>query len=259
MSSNLQHKLSKYEAAPPVHVWDNIAAALDEKEGSLEDRLYHYQQQPPAQVWDKLEEALDNVSPAKTLPLKSFNKIFRYATAAAVIIFIAIGSTYYFGATHKAAGIAIQPLQKKVAPAPAQNTIVAITDTTDIKQVAQFKKQVPVQNVKQSRYFPINIAKAVKLPVKRALTKPSLPAFVAVSNHSFQAPKTERYMIATVNDGTAIRLPKKVYTSFACAGMFVEINCKEKLQAVQQKIMNTSLATDFTGLIDLLHNLQDNQ
>ena len=50
MSSDLQNKLSRFEATPPTGVWDKIADVLD-AEQAFSKRLYDYQETPQTDVW----------------------------------------------------------------------------------------------------------------------------------------------------------------------------------------------------------------
>ena len=67
----------------------------------------------------------------------------------------------------------------------------------------------------------------------------------------------DRYMIASTETGKVVRLPKKAYSDYACAELYQNYQCREKMAAIQSK-MAASVATDFTDFIDLLKTLQDN-
>src|SRR4051812_9969578 len=93
MNSDLQNKLSHFEAEPPEGVWNKIADALDE-ESTFSQRLFAYEEQPPLQVWNDIETALDETVPTKVIPFTTrFKTPLRYIAAASVIAVILVITT----------------------------------------------------------------------------------------------------------------------------------------------------------------------
>jgi hypothetical protein len=83
---------------------------------------------------------------------------------------------------------------------------------------------------------------------------------VPQENNNINTALADRYMIATTATGNAVRLPKKVYSAYACPDESLAssyVDCKEKLSLLQSK-MSASLTTDFAQFLDLLKNLQEN-
>ncbi|HEU0064992.1 MAG TPA: hypothetical protein VFQ58_08170, partial [Flavisolibacter sp.] len=56
-------------------------------------------------------------------------------------------------------------------------------------------------------------------------------------------------------DGNAMKLPKKIYGSFACPPD--DTPCREKLRQLKQKVASGSFNSDFAGMLDILGNIDD--
>ena len=107
----------------------------------------------------------------------------------------------------------------------------------------------------------------VKRRVRQKLSGVNLPiepiyasalAVAPKERNMVDAERTDRYMIATTDDGNPVRLPKKVYSAFACPDdELTRQACELQLTLLQQK-MSASLTTDFAQFLDLLKNLQEN-
>jgi hypothetical protein len=67
----------------------------------------------------------------------------------------------------------------------------------------------------------------------------------------------DKYMIYSDGDGNVVRLPKKVFSAFACADQ--DIICKQRLQQLREKFASSAMTADFTGLLEILKSLQENQ
>jgi hypothetical protein len=64
-------------------------------------------------------------------------------------------------------------------------------------------------------------------------------------------------MIYSDGDGNAVRLPKKIFSAFACPTE--DIKCKQRLQQLREKFAESAMTADFTGLLQILKSLQENQ
>jgi hypothetical protein len=66
----------------------------------------------------------------------------------------------------------------------------------------------------------------------------------------------EKYMVYSDGEGTAIKLPKKLFDFFSCVKE--EAECKMQMRQLQQQFASTS-TTDFGGVMELVKKLADNQ
>lgn len=263
------NNIKNYTAAPPAAAWDRIAASLDAAAEAYPEKLRQYEEMPPADVWDKISQRLDTATTAApVVSIKRFRKVLQYAAAAVVLLFVT-GVIYYSSLSgsgtetiakagkeqlletaqakllplkrHKDSATAITPLQSYKTPADIENSVAA---TSLQKVFKKFKAHHPpaVAHLRKAQltHNPLNI-----IPKEKTLVNTALD---------------ERYMIATTATGDAVRLPKKVYSVYACNDenrATSDVACKEKLSFLQSK-MSASLTTDFAQLLDLLKHLQEN-
>ena len=156
MSSGLQHKMYNYEVAPPIAVWDKIAAELDQSELSdkYPSRLYNIQiapplyvwqsiaakldeamlvedfagklggiaVAPPAAIWDKIKTSLDTEHEVAIPEHRRLFPLLKYAAAAAILGFLAWGGVQLFN--NKSGDTTVAKQQ------PKENTETAITNKT---------------------------------------------------------------------------------------------------------------------------------
>lgn len=263
MSSNPEHKLYHYKADPPPTAWDAIAAKLDEQQASYPDKLYNFQQAPPPNAWQKIEEQLpvaNSGSQVVAMPVQ--RKIVRYA-AAAVLLLALVGIAYFAQPDNKTETVAgtnqsSLPTENAAPPikrdlkhfnVPPQKTVenaVAAKETTTPRYAAlipMIKRRVPK---KQSK---------INLPIEPVFA--SALEVAPIEKNIINTDRTDRYMIATTDDGSPVRLPKKVYSAFACPDEPTHNACELQLTLLQQK-MSASFTTDFAHFLDLLKNLQEN-
>lgn len=78
--------LLNLEVQAPISAWQKIVHQLDEPIlESLSKKMYDYEVKAPAQAWEKITAAL-NEEATPIIPLRNnYNKIFRFAAAAAII------------------------------------------------------------------------------------------------------------------------------------------------------------------------------
>jgi hypothetical protein len=84
-----------------------------------------------------------------------------------------------------------------------------------------------------------------------------LPKTVERNDGLSSSAVAEKYMIYSDGDGNAIRLPKKIFNAIACPTD--NIDCKQHLKRLQEKFASSAFTTDFSGLIEILKKLQENQ
>jgi hypothetical protein len=260
MSSHWEHKLYNYQQAPPASAWDAIAAGLDEQTTSFPEKLYNYEATPPAAAWQKIEAQLPVAETGgKVVAMPAGRKIVRYA-AAAVILLALVGIAYFAAPDHNSAVATTNSSQAN--PATQVPTVKRDSKHFNVPpQAATMQDDATANNTTYAAYE--NMDKRVRQ--KRArVNPPATPLFasaIAVApteKNMVDAERTDRYMIATTDDGNPVRLPKKVYSAFACPDDEPSRQaCELQLTLLQQK-MSTSLTNDFAQFLDLLKNLQEN-
>lgn len=231
MNSNLQSKLQEFRATPPDGVWSKIADALDE--GTVSQRLSQYEENPPATAWQAIENSLTTAAPepAKEVPFTiRFRKPLRYAAAACFLAVILVTVTLTVRRTEAGA---IDAGSKTTVP--AGNTAAT---TTASEQNALSPQQ---EN-------------------STAATETS-ETTTAKGSNSHQ-PKNARASYASLNeyvffrdgDGKMRKVAKKLAGFVNCKDG--DSNCQQRLQLLRQKMAANAMTTDFTGILDMLRQLQ---
>jgi hypothetical protein len=225
MSEVLKYKLENFQAEPSARVWDAIATRLDEEQPQLREKLRAFSTEPPASTWLSISKKLDH--PATVLPIqKNKPRVFKYTMVAAAVILtvIVISVLYtYRGKNDIALDGTVRPANGSIIPNDSNKQQTAIIPDTG-------KGGIPDNQV------------------------------AAVPD---QPEKGARYLTVAHDDGTKVRLSKKVYPVINCAEQTGTAwsKCKENIQALQEKMATSMSAasTDFGGLMDMLKDLEENR
>lgn len=260
MSSTLQNKLLNYQPEPPAGAWDAIAAALDNAPATpYSEKLFHFQQTPPPSAWSKIEASLDAEAPAKVVRMGKG----RWMAAAAAVLVLAFAATTLVmnrqsgSSSSTASGPAVQ--RPILTPA---NTDTTTLDTEIIPQdeTAQASQEETETIAPPSPGRSTATAKPKRRPMMAAAALgPALPRWEKAERRQqlqFNVP-TDRYMVYSDGKNSPVKLSKKMFDVFSCAQE--DLRCRERIQSLQQKIANAAMASDFTGMLDLLNHLRENQ
>lgn len=260
MSSKLQNKLMNYQPEPPAGAWDGIAAALDNAPPiPFSEKLFHFEQAPPAAAWSRIEAALDTEAPAKVVRMGRG----RWIAAAAAVLILAFSATTYIMNRQSGA-----PSGTASSPVPEGSPVIPVTtDTSTFNTEIQSEETIAQAPAEQRETFSnsapgrgIATAKPIKRrPVIAAALGPALPRWEKAERRQplqFSVP-ADRYMIYSDGKSTPVKLSKKMFDMFSCAQE--DLNCRERIQGLQQKIANAAMASDFMGMLDLLDHLRENQ
>ena len=261
MNSNLQNKLSGFEATPPPGVWDRIAGTLDE--GYIfSEKLYQYEEAPKSSVWQKIETSLEE-EPASVIPItRRYKKPAQYvAAAAAVIAAIVIGvamltkkealltTTSQISAPFKDQQRNHSPVSSKREQAPP---------TT--KTASSLPFQVNNESSPKRGESRLNSVKKLFAAVQHPTEESTIilgDGFVpqqAQPASFFDFSSEDNYMVYSDDNGHAMRVPKKLFSLVNCpAG---DGSCTERIRQIQQKLLFNSSSTDFTGILEMLRQLQ---
>lgn len=254
MSSDVQHRLFNYSSEPPAGAWNGIVAALEETP-PFARKLYQFEKEPPAAVWQKIALQL-NTPETRIVPLRPA-KLFKYAIAAAVLVAIAAGSIFYLKNSN-APKLADQP--QNSAADPNINTLLDTQlqagEKTALPQEETGNNTIAANESTFLQNAIVHFSSRVHIAKKGIAAREIM--ITPKAKNIINTELSNRYMIATTAAGNAVRLPKKAYSDYACADVFANKHCKEKIASIQSK-MAASVSTDFTDFIDLLKKLQDKE
>jgi len=262
MSTQLQNKLLQYAPEPPEKVWEAITNMLDESANpGFAEKLYAFEVMPPSQVWGKINNQLDAPQPAKIVPFfQRYKQLATYSAAAAILIFAAVTTTLLISKKTEPASISNTPVSIQnqegktdsniynQTNASKNNTLAAVTNLdkiVDQNNSSTGKKSLPNRLHSQNKLVAVLIAKTF-IP-KVAEAKQTVSSDIPI----------EKYMVYSDGDGTAMKLPKKLFDFITCVRE--DILCKQEMQQLQQRFASTVLTTDFTGVLEVLKTLKENQ
>jgi hypothetical protein len=254
MSSPLQNKLLHYEVPPPEGAWDKIAVSLDENISlTLSEKLFQYEEVPSSKVWQKINAQLNNevYDQVKVVPLFiKYRRPLKYSGAVAVFIFLAVLTSLLISKKTEselpAQGVAKTVKKDTSEPNTEVNQNSSIAQSKEINKTDRLIAKSKVQRAKsKDDHNSYSIAEDL-LPhqaYRNEVVSSSVPS--------------DKYMIYSDGDGNAVRLPKKIFSAFACPTE--DIKCKQRLQQLREKFAESAMTADFTGLLQILKSLQENQ
>jgi hypothetical protein len=262
MSTELQKKLSEYAPEPPAKTWDAIAKALDETPviTGFANSLYHYEETPPNDTWSGISAVLDKSAGAKVVPFSRKNRTLQYVAAAVILLAFVLGAGLMIG-------------NRTITPSiPGTNAAIKIPADTESKKydtqndvavspghlpTSSFEREDPVLiSHKENRSIISRIRPSTRLG-NVLLAANFIPKTAERKQTVSNYPASDKYMVYSDNEGNAMKLPKKLFDFITCVRE--DVLCKEQMLELQEKLASTSLNTDFTGVLEILKNLKENQ
>lgn len=257
MSSQLQHKLLRYEVQPPDGVWNKIAASLDENVSfTLSKKLDQYKEEPSRSVWQNISSQLDHsvFEKAKVVPFYvRYRKPLKYSGAVAIFIFLAVLTSLFVSRKTESdlppRGIANVNTTKKNTSKPSE---ISKGNNTVAQSTEKNKPEHRITKSKASGVRQEELHNPAFLPFENFFPQQAERNKIISSSVS-----SDKYMIYSDGNGNVVRLPKKIFNAFACPAD--DVICKQRLRQLKEKFAASAMTTDFTGLLQILKSLQENQ
>lgn len=256
MSSQLQNKLLHYEAPPPEGAWNKIAASIEENISvSVSQKLYQYEEEPSSAIWKNIVVQLNSESPEKTkvVPFYSrYRKPLQYSGAAAIFIFLAVLTSLLISKKTESELPAEGIVQNNLIKQDSAKTPVDTENNNSSAPEKENRKPEPIiAKSKTSKGHQTETQSSISyiesfLPRQAERNESMNPSIYA-----------DKYMIYSDDEGNVIRLPKKIFSAFACATE--DLICKQRLQKLREKFAASATTADFTGVLQILKSLQENQ
>jgi hypothetical protein len=251
MSNPLQNKLLHYEVPPPPGVWNNIATALDEEFSlTVSERLYQFEAVPPAGTWKSIEETLNTPTQqtGKVVPFYTrYRRPLKYSGAVAIFAFLAVLTSLLISKKTESE-LPAQNVERIVTkdssklPAPAENQTANTEKSSEEHTIAS--ETVSRRREKGSTSF-------------ASRGEEYLPHRAERNEVVSSSLSPDKYMIYSDAEGNAIKLPKKIFSAFACP--LEDVVCKQRLQDLREKFAASAMTADFNGVLQILKSLQENQ
>ena len=255
MSNQIQNKLLHYEVQPPEGVWNNIAASLDENHSlTLSDKLYDYEANPSPIVWENINAHLNNSinEKGKVVPFYiKYRRPLKYSSAVAIFIFLAVLTSLLISKKTESE-LPAENLANTNATTKDSAKSPTATEKNSIEQVTE--KNKPGDLVARTK---ISKPKENDTQTISSLAENLLPRQAERNEIVNSSLSPDKYMIYSDGDGNAIRLPKKIFSAFTCPTN--DLICKQHLQQLREKFASSAMTADFTGLLQILKSLQENQ
>jgi len=233
MNNNLQNKLQEFSATPPDGVWQKIASGIDDYP-LFAERLGLYEENPAAGVWESIEKDLDEFNPAKIVPLSiRFKKPLRYAAVACFLALVLVTVTL---TVHRTEAGAIDPGSNTTVPS---NTSAASSGETNKNAQGIASSEETKSGNKKNRFTSDSI-----IPFS---TERSVDRNVAYSS-------LNNYVVFNDGDGRLRRVSKKLANFVRCGD--TDVACQQRLLQLKQRLAAKAMTTDFTGILEMMRQLQ---
>jgi hypothetical protein len=255
-------KLYSYQQEPPPDTWENIHEALDSGiANEFSHKLNEYALLPPEAVWDKVAAQLEPVKASTPIiPIRRrYQKKTWLASAAAAVFIMAVLTNLVLDKRNDPEQFHSQVLKRTTSPEIRQNTSSPagkdISAEASTENLPLFKKNKeglkPAARLFHFKAMPLQAASNLSLA---GFGFPDLA--IRTSQMTPDVPD-EKYMIYIDSEGNAFKLPKKLYNNLVCPTN--EPGCKEHLKQLQEKLAISATNSDFTGLLDMISNVKENQ
>ena len=261
MSNQIQNKLSQFEVQPPEGVWNRVANALDDIVlAHTGEMLANIEVEPNKDVWNTIQRQLDGARPAKVIPFhKKYARPLKYGSAVAIFAIIALVTNLLIS-KRTVSETPAESMAKKVEAMPGNqpphnDSNAAVDDQRDLAVVNTINYTVNHKNRPQFNRKPATLQ-----PTLLGITSPTdnlVPKIAKRSTIIAFNQNDDKYMAYSMEDGQAVKLPKKMFDALTCPTK--DVSCLQKIKQIQEKIAASALIADFTGVLDILNNLGENQ
>ncbi|GAC1423395.1 MAG: hypothetical protein NVS1B13_23110 [Flavisolibacter sp.] len=246
MNNKTKTKLLDYEVRPPEGIWGKIVASI-EKNPTL--KLQRFEIKPSIALWSRIREVLDRQEVVnKPIPFyQRYTKPLHYSGAMAAFIIVTLVVTLLLGKRTKsetAPSLNFQNQESNLAGG-ASDSSVAFNKTPPMALVPFSRKSSPFRHI------------ATEQMDFLAKLKKGFPAKALASRAHADGLYAAHYLIFSDDSGKALRLPKKLYEIFAA--MPTNQNLQMEVRKLQERAASIALTSDFTGVLDILNNLSQNQ
>ncbi|HEV7331613.1 MAG TPA: anti-sigma factor [Flavisolibacter sp.] len=242
MNSDLQNKLQQFSANPPDGTWDKIANALDAEE-SYAQRLFAYEEEPPAANWQRIEQQLEEQPEgAKVVPIhKRFTRPMRYVAVASILAIILVTITLTTERTEAGALEAAGTTAVPTAKIPVTTGTVSTTPNTNTVRTFNPDARSP-QNKSNEGLAGSQVRTTSPNAGKRSISTTPINASL------------QDYVTYNDGNGKVMKVSRKMETYINCKDG--DLQCKQRLQQLRQKMAAKAMTTDFTGILEMLQQLQ---
>ena len=259
MNANWKERLEQWAPEPPAKLWERMSENLaDATQPLYAQKLHDFYAVPPESAWDAIATQLKPATVKPSIQLFPRRTVIRYGSIAASVL-LAFFMFRQFNMRNPEVSTPIDPvLQQSVLPMPQKGANLqiaeneppsgAINTTPEMRRMAALKSFMSAPHIDSD-----------PVPTNRAETIHATSIYNIISAPAPQVndENIERYIVLTVAEDAAVRLPKKLYDLFRCGDMPTTSGCQELLNHIRQQTATPSLLTsaDFAGLLELIRQV----
>lgn len=257
MQTGWKNKLEQWAPEPPAMVWERLSEQLEDKP-LFAQKLHGHSAVPPAGAWqailNRMEPETVTTPVIRMLPR---NKWIRYGSVAASLLFAFFLFRVYGPSPN--AGSTVQGAR------PVHNTIISLPLPED--QQSDTRVNQSNGNDLASRANPLPgrisyppvpdvITDPIPQPASARYTSNRLQEVVPI-NFKVEDGLLERYILVSVGEDAAARLPKKLYDLFRCGEVPLPEGCTEWVKQMRQRAASPTLVTnaDFAGVLEIVQQM----
>ncbi|OLY91974.1 hypothetical protein SAMN05444008_106251 [Cnuella takakiae] len=257
MQTGWKSRLEEWAPEPPAMGWERLSEQLEDKP-LFAQKLHNYSSVPPTDAWEAIQKKMEpEAISAPVIRMLPRNKWIRYGSVAASLLF-AFFIFRQYNTTAPNSGVSRHR-------APVESTIVPLPDNRHSSQdvaseiVTRATSTAPSNNrFTQATYSLLPGSGSGPIPYAQpARNNDSRLYDVVPTSYLVADEELERYMVVSVADDAAVRLPKKLYDLFRCGEVPLPAGCTELVLQLKQRVANPSLVTtaDFAGVMEMVQQV----
>lgn len=266
MRTDWKDRIEHWAPEPPKAVWERLSEQLEaDSKPAFVQKLFDFSAEPPAAAWPAITAQLEQ-TPAAAPLIRLFpgKKLVRIASVAASVM-LAFFLLRQFSVQDTSSGVLQDAPAQQQAILPLPHT--ATQQQTSNAPPEQRRKTTSTMAPHNSRIYvaaaPMPSRTADPLPVTRPVKESPQRIYHVFSAAAPQVDdgQVERYIVVSLNEDAAVRLPKKLYDLFRCSDKPDPVDCSGQLSRIRQKTAAPDLlaAADFSGLLEIIQHMENSQ
>lgn len=257
MQTGWKDRLEQWAPEPPAMGWKRLSEQLEEKP-LFAQKLHDYSALPPTGAWQSIQSRMEpETVTTPVVRMLPRNKWVRYGSVAASLFFAFLLFRSYTPTVED--GAKVQRAQ------PVQNTIIRLPHTEEQQSgtpVAELPGNDLAARTSKSQgrvaYPPVPdvITDPIPQPESARYTSNRLQEVVPI-NYTVEDGQLERYILVSVGEDAAARLPKRLYDLFRCGEIPLAAGCPEWMKQMRQRAASPRLVTsaDFAGVLEMVQHV----
>jgi hypothetical protein len=235
----------------------------EEPQPVFAQKLHQFSEAPPTKTWDAISAQLNAPAATPVVSLFPKNKIVRYGSVAASLLFAFFLFRQTGTGNNKRVNDAEKVLQQQtIVPLPKEVGVLGMDKNLHTAQITEQHLVATNANTHATDIPALHLDKDPMPTLQPERTSAMriyevMPAAAPELNDGY----VERYIVVPIAEDAAVRLPKKLYDLFRCGEIPAYAGCVELMGRIRQQSAAPSFVTtaDFPGLLELVQQPEPNQ